>query len=107
MPTENVTICDQVAFMAKGGYLTYFGPPQEAPQHFGVEKFNQIYRKVEHELSPEQWQQRYLSSDCLSNLHCPPTSCNAGARCSNVRITPPKNHYQGLKLDEFLAGSNF
>ncbi|NJM65856.1 MAG: FHA domain-containing protein [Acaryochloris sp. RU_4_1] len=60
--TDNVTLCDQVVFMARGGYLAYYGPPKEAPQYFGVEKFNQIYTKVEHELSPQEWQQRYLKS---------------------------------------------
>ncbi|WP_299416310.1 FHA domain-containing protein [Acaryochloris sp. IP29b_bin.148] len=60
--TDNVTMCDQVVFMARGGYLAYYGPPKEAPQYFGVEKFNQIYSKVEHELSPQEWQQRYLKS---------------------------------------------
>ncbi len=60
--TDNVTMCDQVVFMARGGYLAYYGPPKEAPGYFGVEKFNQIYSKVEHELSPEQWQQRYQQS---------------------------------------------
>ena len=60
--TDNVTMCDQVVFMARGGYLAYYGPPKEAPDYFGVEKFNQIYSKVEHELSPQQWQQRYLQS---------------------------------------------
>lgn len=60
--TENVILCDLVVFMAKGGKVAYFGPPNEAPQYFGVQKFNEIYRKVEHENSPEYWQERYLSS---------------------------------------------
>ncbi|MGF1601197.1 MAG: FHA domain-containing protein [Thermosynechococcaceae cyanobacterium] len=60
--TENVTLCDQVVFMARGGNVAYFGPPKEATTHFGVERFNQIYRRVEHELSPEQWSQQYKDS---------------------------------------------
>ena len=60
--TENVTLCDQVVFMAQGGNLAFFGPPLQAPNYFGVERFNQIYRKVDQELSPEQWQQQYLVS---------------------------------------------
>ncbi|NEP60602.1 MAG: FHA domain-containing protein [Symploca sp. SIO2G7] len=60
--TENVMLCDLVVFMTKGGNLAYFGPPQEALQYFGVQRFNEIYRKLENELSPEQWQQRYLRS---------------------------------------------
>ncbi len=60
--TENVTLCDQVVFMARGGNVAYFGPPKEATAHFEVERFNQIYRRVEHELSPEQWNQKYKQS---------------------------------------------
>lgn len=61
--TENVTVCDQVVFMARGGNLAYFGPPQQAPAFFGVTHFNQIYQKVEHESMPTYWQQNYLASD--------------------------------------------
>jgi len=60
--TENVTLCDLVIFMAAGGRVAYCGPPQEAPTYFGVQKFNEIYRKVEREESPDYWQQRYLQS---------------------------------------------
>jgi ABC transport system ATP-binding/permease protein len=60
--TENVMLCDQVIFMARGGNLAYYGPPQEALNYFGVERFNEIYRKVENELTPEDWKQRYLQS---------------------------------------------
>jgi ABC transport system ATP-binding/permease protein len=60
--TENVTLCDRVIFMARGGHLAYFGSPQEALQYFGVDRFNEIYRKVERELSPQEWSQRYRES---------------------------------------------
>lgn len=60
--TENVTLCDRVIFMARGGHLAYFGSPDEALSYFGVDRFNEIYRKVERELSPEEWSQRYRQS---------------------------------------------
>ena len=60
--TENVTLCDLVIFMAAGGRVAYCGSPQEAPGYFGVQKFNEIYRKVEREESPDYWQQRYIQS---------------------------------------------
>lgn len=34
---------DKVAVMARGGVLAYFGPPNEAPSHFGVSDFAGIY----------------------------------------------------------------
>jgi len=62
--TENVMQCDLVAFLAKGGYLAYFGPPQEAAGYFQVNNFNEIYRKVENQdiRSPQQWQDDYFQS---------------------------------------------
>ncbi|GAA6619780.1 FHA domain-containing protein [Scytonema sp. NUACC26] len=60
--TKNVMLCDLVVFLAKGGRVAYFGSPQEAPQYFGVQEFDEIYNKVENERSPQEWQQRYQQS---------------------------------------------
>jgi ABC-type multidrug transport system ATPase subunit/pSer/pThr/pTyr-binding forkhead associated (FHA) protein len=60
--TENVALCDLVIFLAAGGHIAYFGPPSEALTYFGVTKFNEIYSKVERELSPQEWQKRYQKS---------------------------------------------
>jgi ABC-type multidrug transport system ATPase subunit/pSer/pThr/pTyr-binding forkhead associated (FHA) protein len=60
--TDNVMLCNHVIFMARGGNLAFFGPPQEALEFFGVQRFNEIYRKVENELTPEEWQARYQKS---------------------------------------------
>jgi len=60
--TKNVTLCDQVIFLAKGGRLAYFGPPSEALQYFGVEDFDEIYEQLEEERSPEEWAERYRRS---------------------------------------------
>lgn len=32
--TKNVMLCDKVIFLTKGGYLAFFGPPDEALQYF-------------------------------------------------------------------------
>ncbi|HSR34594.1 MAG TPA: ATP-binding cassette domain-containing protein, partial [Anaerolineae bacterium] len=60
--TKNVTLCDQVIFLAKGGRLAYFGPPGEALDYFGVADFDQIYEQLEDERSPEEWAERYRQS---------------------------------------------
>lgn len=60
--TKNVMLCDQVAFLVKGGHLAYFGPPDQALGYFGVTDFDGIYEKVEHELSPAEWGERYRRS---------------------------------------------
>lgn len=51
--TENVTHCKYVAFMAPGGYVVYFGPPNRALQYFGVERFAEIYRLLNAYQLPE------------------------------------------------------
>lgn len=51
--TENVTRCKYVAFMADGGHVVYFGPPEAALQYFGADHFAEIYRQVGVYQSPE------------------------------------------------------
>jgi ABC-type multidrug transport system ATPase subunit/predicted component of type VI protein secretion system len=52
--TKNVMICDKVAFMAKGGYLAYYGPPEDALAYFGTEDFDEIYLRLE-ERPGQEW----------------------------------------------------
>jgi ABC-type multidrug transport system ATPase subunit/pSer/pThr/pTyr-binding forkhead associated (FHA) protein len=60
--TKNVTLCDQVIFLARGGHLAYFGPPGEALEYFGVADFDEIYEQLEDERSPETWAEHYRQS---------------------------------------------
>ncbi len=71
--TKNVMLADKVIFLARGGYLAWFGPPDEALSYFaqfqsdrerrysGMD-FDQIYAILEDPSkgSPKEWQQRYL-----------------------------------------------
>jgi ABC-type multidrug transport system ATPase subunit len=59
--TKNVMLCDQVIFLAAGGNLAYFGPPDRALTYFGVSDFDQIYEKLETE-APAAWAERYRQS---------------------------------------------
>jgi len=60
--TKNVMLCDQVLFLAKGGNLAYFGPPDQALKYFEVEDFDGIYEKLEAEKSPQEWAANYRGS---------------------------------------------
>ncbi|MGH2586005.1 MAG: FHA domain-containing protein, partial [Dehalococcoidia bacterium] len=60
--TKNVALCDQVLFLAKGGHLAWYGPPDEALRYFGVDDFDAIYEKLEHDLTPAGWARRYRDS---------------------------------------------
>ncbi|MCL5054840.1 MAG: ATP-binding cassette domain-containing protein [Firmicutes bacterium] len=57
--TSNLERCDYIAFLAKGGYLAFFGTPQRALQYFHVEDYSEIYAKLEKEKKPEMWSQLY------------------------------------------------
>ncbi|MGB7250627.1 MAG: ATP-binding cassette domain-containing protein [Phormidesmis sp.] len=50
--TANIGVCDRIVFLGRGGYLCYFGPPQDAPEFFGLpddqdRDFADIYLKLE------------------------------------------------------------
>jgi ABC transport system ATP-binding/permease protein len=45
--TNNISTCDYVCFLAAGGHLTYFGPPDEALTYFGKDDFAEIYSTLE------------------------------------------------------------
>jgi len=45
--TNNINTCDYVCFMAPGGYLTYFGLPNEATAYFNQSDFADIYSTLE------------------------------------------------------------
>jgi ABC-type multidrug transport system ATPase subunit/pSer/pThr/pTyr-binding forkhead associated (FHA) protein len=52
--TANIThTCDQVAFMARGGELAYFGPPGHVPVFFKVDNFPDVYTRLTQTYSPE------------------------------------------------------
>ncbi len=99
--TENVTLCNHVAFLANGGNLAYYGPPSEAVNYFEVTRFNEIYRKVENSDDPTLWKEKYEQSPwCqtyvwdrqkdLSNVTQPTGTDIAGKRHSqpNQTISP-------------------
>src|SRR5574341_395004 len=73
--TKNVMLCDKVVFMARGGYLAYFGPPEQALGYFDGYRtprerrekemeFDDIYRILDDETrgTPEEWSERFKAS---------------------------------------------
>jgi ABC-type multidrug transport system ATPase subunit/pSer/pThr/pTyr-binding forkhead associated (FHA) protein len=45
--TNNINSCDYICFLAQGGRLAYFGPPDEAREYFGKNDFAEIYTSLE------------------------------------------------------------
>ena len=70
--TKNVMLADKVAFLARGGYLVWYGPPDEALAYFDQYRserdrrarnieFDEIYAILEDSRngSPQEWEERY------------------------------------------------
>jgi ABC-type multidrug transport system ATPase subunit len=45
--TNNINACDYVCFLARGGELAYFGPPNNAKEYFEKTDFAEIYSELE------------------------------------------------------------
>ncbi len=45
--TNNISTCDYVCFLAQGGRLAYFGPPDQAKAYFNRDDFAEIYGSLE------------------------------------------------------------
>lgn len=70
--TKNIMLADKVLFLARGGYFSWFGPPNEALEYFDQYRserdrrtsemeFDKIYAILEalHNGTPEEWAKRY------------------------------------------------
>jgi ABC transport system ATP-binding/permease protein len=64
--TNNINTCDYVCFLAQGGRLAYFGPPDEAKAFFAKNDFAEIYTGLEptdlNPNAPEEAEARYKLS---------------------------------------------
>jgi ABC-type multidrug transport system ATPase subunit/pSer/pThr/pTyr-binding forkhead associated (FHA) protein len=64
--TNNISACDYICFLAQGGRLAYYGPPDEAKRFFGKTDFAEIYSELEpsddHPNAPTEWEQRFRNS---------------------------------------------
>ena len=45
--TSNINVCDYVCFLAQGGRVAYFGPPEDASAYFEQPGFAEIYGVLE------------------------------------------------------------
>lgn len=67
--TANITLCDRIVFVGRGGRLCYFGPPRKALEFFEVESgdFADIYNELEKgEVAVQQWAAKFRQSeDCM------------------------------------------
>jgi energy-coupling factor transporter ATP-binding protein EcfA2 len=63
--TANITMCDRIVFMGRGGRLCYFGPSREALDFFAVKTgdFADIYNELETgETNVQSWAEKFNKS---------------------------------------------
>src|SRR5437763_9690919 len=64
--TNNINACDYVCFLAQGGRVAYFGPPNEAKAYFGKTDFAEIYSSLApteaHPNNPMEAENRFKAS---------------------------------------------
>jgi ABC-type multidrug transport system ATPase subunit/pSer/pThr/pTyr-binding forkhead associated (FHA) protein len=63
--TANITMCDRIVFLGRGGRLCYFGPPDLALDFFGVKTgdFADIYSELETgETNVKSWADKFKQS---------------------------------------------
>ncbi|HEY7313104.1 MAG TPA: ATP-binding cassette domain-containing protein, partial [Gemmataceae bacterium] len=67
--THNVDNVDQchLALILARGKLMYYGPPPEAPRHFGVKRISDIYDRLSQK-SLEEWEREFLASEAYQEF---------------------------------------
>jgi ABC transport system ATP-binding/permease protein len=80
--TNNINACDYVCFLAQGGRMVFFGPPNEAKTYFEKTDFAEIYSTLEptkdHPQIPQEAEARFKSSPYYQ--HYIVEQLNEGAR---------------------------
>lgn len=56
---QDLATCDRVVFLAPGGHLAFTGSPQEACGYFGSPTVEDIYDRLAHDGTGQQWGQRF------------------------------------------------
>ena len=97
--TNNIKYCDYVCFLAQGGRMAYFGPPDEAKSYFEKSDFTEIYTSLEptdeNPDAPEKAEARFkLSQEYQEYIAKPLRSVsvdlNAGPNGKHKAIKQPK-----------------
>ncbi|HET9913150.1 MAG TPA: ATP-binding cassette domain-containing protein, partial [Anaerolineales bacterium] len=83
--TKNVMLADKVIFLARGGYLAWFGPPEEALEYFdqyrsererraGKIEFDEIYAILDNPVhgKADDWARRYRESQAYQKYVAKP-----------------------------------
>lgn len=65
--TKNVDLCDKIIVMGAGGYLSFYGIPDEALEFFKVKEFTEIYNKIDTPDKATECSARFYNSEYYRN----------------------------------------
>ena len=114
--TKNVMLADKVIFLARGGYLAWYGPPDEALRYFdkfrserdrraGPMEFDQIYEILDDasQGSPKDWHKRFQGHMAYQQYIAKPLSkTGAAAAGAPAASRPAPRRRQISALRQFL-----
>jgi ABC-type multidrug transport system ATPase subunit/CRP-like cAMP-binding protein/ABC-type multidrug transport system permease subunit len=89
--TQNLHLCDKLAWMGPGGRLVFFGSPPEALRHFKVQTFGQVYDLLNDAESSERQAVAFKESTAYRvNVDEPLASLRDGASApADEAVQPP------------------
>src|SRR5579885_2467878 len=96
--TNNINTCDYICFLAQGGRLAYYGPPNDAKAYFGKTDFAEIYSALEptdeNPNIPAKAEARFKASPDYQKYVIGPLNTGPAARVNTAQETaavkPPK-----------------
>lgn len=119
--TKNVMLADKVIFLARGGHLAWFGPPDEALKYFdeyrserdrraGDMEFDQIYAILDDPGlgRPEDWTKRYQAHPAYQQYILQPLQAKGylaapgGAAAARPAVRPGPRRRQVSALRQFF-----
>ncbi len=122
--TKNVMLADKVVFLARGGFLTWFGPPEEALAYFdkyrterdrraNAMEFDHIYTLLDDpELgSGAEWAERFRNDPAYSKYISEPLKSGSHAQKTETPHAAPKalakrNQISALRQFFILSSRN-
>jgi ABC-type multidrug transport system ATPase subunit len=96
--TNNINTCDYICFLAQGGRLAYYGPPNDAKAFFGKTDFAEIYSALEpteeNQNIPAEAEARFKASPDFQKYVVGPLNSGPAGRANapqeTVAVKPPK-----------------
>ena len=104
--TNNINTCDYICFLAQGGRVAYYGPPEEAKTYFGKTDFAEIYSALEptedNPNIPAEAEARFKASpEYKKYVEGPLTPGSAGSVASNQLTSAIKQPKRGNPWSQF------